>query len=352
MAGLLSLLVEPPQLPAQGPPGRPPAPVKVATVTLQTIAQSVMLVGTAEPRRRSLVASEISGLVASHPVDEGDEVRRGVLLVKLKTDTLELELKSAEAGSREARALHEQAEKQLARTETLHSEGLATLKQFQNDQADAQARGERLTQLETQLAQVRDQIEKSKVIAPFKGLVVKKFTEVGQWLKQGEPVVEIVDIDHMRIEVGVPEHFVGNLTVGESLRVTIDALPDLAAEGRIHSIVGQADPDARTFPVKIDVDNQSHKIKSGMTARVEFAVSQAVDKKTVPKDALVIRGGSYLVFVVTTGDEGSTVAPVPVTTGIMTGGFVEIQGPVDVGQQVVIRGNERLRPGQSVRITE
>ena len=319
---------------------------------MQLIAESVTLVGTVEPRRRSLVASEIDGLVDRHPVDEGDEVKRGALLVKLKTDTLELELQEAEAAHREARALHEQARQQLTRTNTLYEEGLATLKQLQDEQANEQARGEKLSQLATNIAKVNDRIAKSRITAPFNGIVVKKFTEVGQWLKQGESAVEIVDVDHIRVEVPVPERLIGHLTIGDRIQVSFDALPDVVIDGNILSIIGQADERSRTFPVKIDLENLNRQIHSGMTARVMLVVGQPVEKKTVPKDALVIRGDGYLVFVVTPGEQGSTVAPVPVKTGVMTGGRVEIEGSVEVGQQVVIRGNERLRPGQPVQVTE
>lgn len=343
------LLVWPATLPAQGPP---PALVKVAPVTMQPMTESVTLVGTVEPRRRSLVASEVGGLVERHPVDEGDGVKQGELLVKLKTDTLELDLKVADAAMAEAKALHEQAVTQLVRTETLYNEGLATLKQFQDDQADAQAKGERVIQLESQIAQVRDKITKSRITAPFDGLVVKKFTEVGQWLKQGDAVIEMVDLDHMRVEIPVPEQYIGGLSIGDKLGVAIDALPGGGVRGKILSIVSQADASARTFPVKIDLENPGRRIRSGMTARVDIAVGPPMEKKTVPKDALVIQGGNYLVYVVMAGEQGSTVAPVPVRTGIMTGSRVEIDGAVQVGQQVVIRGNERLRPGQPVQVME
>ncbi|HNP30711.1 MAG TPA: biotin/lipoyl-binding protein, partial [Nitrospirales bacterium] len=98
---------------AQPPTGRPPTPVKVVTVVNKQVQRSVSLVGTAEPRKRSLVASEVAGLVKAFPGKEGQFVKKGQLLASLRTDTLDIRLDSAVASHREAKARYEQAQKDL-----------------------------------------------------------------------------------------------------------------------------------------------------------------------------------------------------------------------------------------------
>lgn len=336
---------------AQGPPGGkgpPPTPVRISEVKEEKILESVTLVGTVEPRTRSVVASEISGLVEKFPIEEGYRIERGQLLAKLKTDTLEVKLEAAEASLRETLVRHEQAERQLARTLALHEEGLTTLKQYQDDEAEEKALTEKATQLRAEIRQINNDLQKSRVTAPFSGAVVKTLTEVGMWLSQGGAVAELVDIDHVRIQVPVPERLIGQLKVGDSVSVTLDALPDFRAEGEILSIVSQADEASRTFPVRVDLENPEHLVKAGMMARVALPVGKPVSVKVVPIDALVLEGGQYRIFVV----DGDQAKPVSVQVGTMTNNLAQIQGPVEVGERVVTRGNERLRPGQSIQILQ
>ncbi len=321
-------------------------PVQVAPVTVQEVSERLTLVGTVEPRTRSVVASEIKGYVERYPVDEGDSVRKGDLLAKLKTDTLELELQQKRAALREHEARYEQAKRQLARTEPLYQEGLVSLKQYQDEQAEETALREKLAQLELEIAQIKNNIGKSRIEAPFAGQIIRIFTGIGQWLTEGGPVVEMVDLDHVRVQIPVPERLIARLKRGDLVPVTFDALPNVKKQGKVILIVAQADEAARTFPVKIEFENKEHEVKTGMMARVSVPVGQPTLAKVVPKDALVIRGGEYSVFVV----EEDSARPVPVQIGVMIENLAEIRGAVEEGQQVVIRGNERLRPGQPVRI--
>ena len=351
MAALLFSLTPTGTALAQGPPGQkgpPPMQVRVSEVTEEKIAESITLVGTVEPRTRSIVASEIHGLVERFPIEEGDAVKRGQALAQLKTDTLELTLQAAEATLRETLVRHEQAERQLARTQSRHEEGLVTQKQLQDDLADEMALYEKASRLKTEKRRIQNDIGKSQVAAPFDGSVIQVFTQVGMWIQQGGPVAEIVDLHEVRIQVPVPERFISSLKIGDPATIRLDALPNFRAKGKILYIVSQADEASRTFPVRVGLNNPGQILKSGMMARLTLTVGTPVPVKVVPIDALVIQGDQYRVFVV----NGSKAEPVRVQVLTMTEDFAEIQGPVEIGQRVVTRGNERLQPGQSIKILQ
>ena len=277
------------------------SPVKVAAVTVEEIQRAVTLVGTVEPWKRSLVASEIAGLVAAFPLNEGDAVEAGELLARLRTDTIDIQMKEALARRGEGIARYRRAKFQLNRTQALLRTGTASRQQFEDDEAEELALRERLTQLESKIREYQDQLRRSKILAPFAGLIIKERTEVGQWVVQGGPVVEMVDLSHIQVEVPLPERYVNEVKLGDSVTVHFDALPSITFTGTIFSIVAQANPETRTFPIKIDIPNPEGRIKSGMFSRITLAVGRPYQAMLVPKDAVVLRGGAEFVIVVNEG---------------------------------------------------
>ena len=333
---------------AQSSPRRPLAPIRVAPVLKQLIQQSVNLVGTVEPWKRSVVASEIKGLVEVFAVEEGMYVKRGQLLARLRTETLNIQLDSAMASHREARTRYRQAKQDLKRVRVLFDKELVTQKEFDDAQAEEDALRERLFQLDAEIRRVRDQVKKSQIVAPFDGWVTNEFTEIGQWVEEGGQIVEIVDLSHVQVEVPLPERYVQGIQIDDLVQASFDGLPGLLVQGKVFSLVAQADRVARTFPVKIDISNQDLVIKSGMVSRVMFHIGLPHEGIVVPKDALVLRGGNEFVFLVNEG----VVGQIPVKPIVHLDDFVEVTGDIQEGMVVVVEGNERLFPGQPVRILE
>jgi RND family efflux transporter MFP subunit len=333
---------------AQPPTGRPPTPVKVATVLNKQVQRSVSLVGTAEPRKRSLVASEVAGLVKAFPVKEGQFVNKGQLLATLRIDTFEIRLDSAVASHREAKTRYDQAQKDLERANLLFAKELVTQKEMDDALTQEGALEKRLSQLEAEIRLVQDRLTKSTIQAPFAGWITKEYTEIGQWIEEGGSVVELVDLSYVEVQVPLPEEYVREVRVGDPVVAVFDGLPGVEVKGKIFSIIAQADRAARTFPVKVQLANPDLHIKSGMVARVNLAVGAPYQAVVIPKDALVLRGGKEFAFIVA----NNAVSQVTVTPIAHFEDVVEVQGAIEEGMQVVVEGNERLLPGQSVRILE
>ena len=159
------------------------------------------------------------------------------------------------------------------------------------------------------------------------------------------------------MKVHVLESQVPHLRIGTSVRVEITALPKQILTGTIVSIIPQADPRTRTFPVKIRLRNTITRgdplIKSGMLSRVTLPTGALTRALLVPKDALVLggRGGPmvYLVVADPSDSKKQVARPVPVRLGVAIGSLIQVSGEIRAGQRVVVQGNERLRPGQAVR---
>jgi RND family efflux transporter MFP subunit len=213
---------------------------------------------------------------------------------------------------------------------------------------------------------LRDRLEKYTMKAPFDGYVVAEHTEVGAWITQGDIVAEVIEIDPIEVTVNVPELYIAGLqeTVAAYLErneptpadVRVDALGTTPFAGQVARIVPQADTRSRTFPVKVQLSNPlqgaGHLLKAGMIAHVTVPIGKARPTTLVPKDALVLGGRSPMVCVVDSDPKTkqNVVRIVPVEIGISQGSLVQVLGDVKPGEKVVVRGNERLRPGQSVNI--
>jgi multidrug efflux pump subunit AcrA (membrane-fusion protein) len=383
------------------------SPVEVAPVEEREVAAPRTFVGSVVPSRFSLVGSEVEGHVLEYFAEEGRRVEVGAELARLRTDVIEARLAAARAeleirrheltelenGSRpeeinQSRARVEEVEAQVeirkwkleaaqrlfdqdtisedelrdARSALRVAEHLLNALRAALALVEEGPRPERIAQararVDVQAAEVRrleDEEGKHVIRAPFAGWIVAERTEVGQWLDRGGAVVEIAALDEVDVLVHVLEDYVGVLRPGLEVTVSFGALPDLPLElttGTIDAIVPRADARSRTFPVRIRLANRRDGdfvlLKAGMFARATLPVGKPVEALLVPKDALVLGGPSPIVYVV--DPVSSEVRPVPVELGSAYEGMVQVTGALEVGQQVVTKGNERLRPGQKVEV--
>jgi RND family efflux transporter MFP subunit len=169
---------------------------------------------------------------------------------------------------------------------------------------------------------------------------------VGEWVDRGDPVAAMASIHDLEVRVEVPERHFSELERGAEARVSFGALPGYEVTGKVSAVIPQASPQARTFPLKLRIPNEAGRIGAGMLAQVALPAGEAYKATVVPKDALILRGSERRVYVVNDDD---TVKPVTVETGSGVGSWVEIKSGLAPGARVVIRGNERLRPGQAVQ---
>ncbi len=388
---------------------QPPALVTVAQVIeKQNAIGGHTFVGTVEPSRRSTIGSAVSGRVIELRVNKGDRVKKDQPLAQILTKQLDIqilvaraerdlraeELREMENGSRPeeikqaiaqtemTRSANEYAQSRLKRTRGLRENNVASEDQLLDDirlanvaqqnlfaseanlalikegprpEKIAQARA-RLLAAEEEVNRLLDQLEKHTIKAWFDGYVVKEHTETGQWIMSGDPVVEVVEVDEVEVDVMVLENYLPHLTIGSTAQVEITALPQRMFEGRVTHVVPQADVRSRSFPVQVRVKNQvlpdgQILIRPGMFTRVTLPVEAKPSILLVPKDALVLGGPDPVVYVVDNNPmaPGKQICrPVAVKSGVAFDSLVEVSGPLQAGQTVVIEGNERLRPGQEV----
>ena len=394
--------------PVAAQPGGPPQamPVGVSPVVERDVAEGRTFVGTVHPSQITVVGSAVDGRVEEVPVNDGDWVEKDQTVTELRKKTIGLEIAAAEAalllrrreleelneGSRpdelarakaellRAKALFSYADARLSRTKDL-PEVARSQEELDQDVSSLEAarqallaaeanwrlveegpRKEKILQAEATVEIQKAEIErlvdrKSKytIKAPFDGYIVAKQAEVGQWLSSADPVVEMVAVDPIEVWVSIPEDYIAALSPGLEATVRLDALPDRVFQATISRIVPQADVRSRSFPIRIRLDNprgeHGHLVKPGMLANVSLAVGPPQRSVLVPKDALVLGGASPVVYVVKAdpGAQDMVAVPVPVQLGVADKGYIQVTGQLQAGQDVVVQGNERLRPNAKVR---
>jgi RND family efflux transporter MFP subunit len=390
-------------------PAQPPrvSLVAVSPVIEREVTASQPFVGTVMPLRKATIGSAVDGRVIEFPLNEGDRVERGGMLAQLLTDTIQLELAAAEAelelrkqqlaelqnGTRpeeieqaKVRMVSAQARWQYAQARRTRAdrvgqamsdeereEMVALSVEAEQAYLDAKnahqlavqgPRKEQIAQAAAQVAmqqatadRLKDQIEKHTIISRFSGYVTAEHTEIGQWLKQGDPVAEVAALDEVEVVAQVVEQYVPHIRVGTSVGVEIPALGPRPLTGVVSAIVPQADVQARTFPVKVRVKNELSEdgplVKSGMYARVMLPAGNQQKAMLVMKDALVLGGPQPTVFVLDAAPaaQQGKVRPVAVKLGTSIGNLIQVTtGDLKPGQLAVVQGNERLRPGQDVQV--
>lgn len=327
---------------AQGPPA---TPVKFTEVQRHDVRRTVALTGSVESRRDSVVASEVEGLVQALLARDGDRVEKGQPLVRLRRQNLQLRLQAVEGQIKEARARESLALTSLERSQGLFDERIISQQQLDDAASEYEAWQGRVAQLEAEEARLQDDLDRATVRAPFTGIVVAERVAEGEWIGEGGAVIEMIDYTDLEVTIDVPERSYGGLQTGANARVLISSLGNLEVDGVVRAIVPRADARARTFPVKIAIDNQEGTIAVGMLAQVFLPVGEPFTAIIVPKDAVVEQGNQKFVYRI---QDDQTAERVNVVPGPAAGVWVVVGDALQVGDRVITRGNERVFPGQPV----
>ncbi len=332
-------------LPALAQEGMPPAAVVTARVTVGTISEEITLAGTTRPIRDSLIASEVDGRVLERSIENGDFVKKGEPLFILDQVRLKRALTGAQAQLKEVEVRLARALRAEGRATELHSSKVLSSSLYDDAISERRAQEGRKEQVEAQIQSIQDDLQRSVIRAPFAGVVTELHTEVGQWLRQGEPIARLADFSTIEIVVDLPERYYAQVVKGADAPATLASLPDLTLQGKVFAVVPQVESAARTFPVLVRAINPDRSVAAGMLAQVRLTLGRSEQVLQVPRDALVVSQTGEMVYKV----EGDAATPVPVQSGRASGMLVEVRGEgLQEGDRVVVRGNERLMPGQKI----
>ncbi|MCM5680972.1 efflux RND transporter periplasmic adaptor subunit [Schlegelella sp. S2-27] len=318
--------------------------VEVGKVETTALTDEAQAVGTLRSRQGVVVRPEVAGRIAALGFRDGQQVRKGQLLVQLDDTLVAAQVKQAQAEVSIARANDQRNRELLAEN---------FVSQAAVDQTAAN-----LQVAEAQLALARAQLERMKIVAPFNGTAGIRLVNVGDYLAAGADIVNLEDLSRVYVDFRLPERYLPQLRIGQSVQVTLDALPQRRFQGRIEAMDPLVDASGRSVLVRASLDNPDGMLRPGMFARVDTVLSTRAKALVVPEEAVLPDAGKqYVIKVVPVQDAQGQPARVSQRSEVQTGarrqGRVEILKGVEAGDVVVTAGHQRVaRDGTMLQVVD
>jgi RND family efflux transporter MFP subunit len=338
--------------------------VGVNEVRTEPLNQTVPVIGRLIAAQAGVIASRATGPIGEMKVQVGDRVNKGDIIAILVDDSLHWKVQLTKAEASQAKAAMEKAKASLE----LRSQELKRLNKLKKSAAFSQARLEdkklEVASAGSAMAEARAAIIRShasqklaeinlynaNVRAPFNGVVSKRHTDVGAYVNIGSPVIDLIDDHNLEIEASVPAKRIDGLNPGTIITFRLESengADPTALPATVRAVIPNEDPLTRTRAVRFTTNFSVSKRNLATNQSVVLALpaGEASEVVTVHKDAVISRKGKNIVFIVEDG--AANVRPVKLGEGVGPR-FVVLKG-LKTGDIVVVRGNERLRPGQKVR---
>jgi RND family efflux transporter MFP subunit len=313
--------------------------VGVQTLELSSFVEEISLTGTVEAARDVTVSAEESGVVRELLAGRGARVGAGQAIARVDDAVLRPQVERARA---EAVLAQEQWERRR--------------RLFEEDQV-----GSELAYLEArllaeqaraQLAVLEERLARTIIRAPFAGVVEERFVEVGTMVAPGAPVARVLQLDPVKITAGVPERYAADVRGGASVRVSFDVLPGESFEGAVGFVGSAVNPRNRTFPVELTIRNPGGAIKPEMVANVSLVRRVVEGALVVPQEAIVRVSDGHAVFVVRQQGDTEVAEARSVTLGASQRNLVAIASGLDVGDRIIVVGQQQVAHGDQVRVVE
>lgn len=318
----------------------PPEVVTTAVVQAESWESLLAAVASLVAVQGVIVTAELPGKVVRIAFEPGRKVQTGDLLVRQDTSTEDALLRAVEATAALARINLDRLGKLLTQK---------TIAQAQYDGTEAQYR-----QAVAQADSIRAAIGKKTIRAPFAGLLGIRLINLGQILKEGDPIVSLQSLDPIFVDFAMPQQQIAHLQRGLSVRLTTDALPGEVVEGEITAINPQVDAATRNIMIQATVANPQERLRPGMFAHVAVTLPSQDKVLTIPAPAVLYAPYSDSVFVVEekkdekTGLPGKAVRQQFVRLGEKRGDYVSVMSGLKEGETIVSTGVFKLRNGQAV----
>jgi len=328
---------------AAGKAMTPPAQtVSSAEVREENWAPVLSAIGSVSAVQGAIIAAELGGVVSEIKFENGGVAKKGDVIMKLDASQEEALLRSAEA------------EAELARTDLERTQGLAAQKVVSKSELDAaESKFRRLTAI---VDQMRSNIRKKTLVAPFDGHVGIRQVNVGQMINAGQQVVALTSLDPVYVDFALPQQHLAQLSQGLEVRVTTDALPGRVFPGKLTAVNSMVDTVTRNVSVQATLENADHVLRPGMFAKAEVVLPEKSSALVIPGSAVSYAPFGDSVFVIEkkkdekTGKETQVIRQQFVRIGESRGDFVSVTEGLKAGETVVSTGVFKLRNGMAVTI--
>ena len=320
----------------------PPTTVTSAVVREEDWAPTLSAVGSISAVQGAIVSTELGGVVTKIAFENGSTAKKGDILVQLDTSAEEAQLHSAEA------------DLDLARADLVRSRDLASRKVI--SKADQDAAESKFNRLSAVVDQMRSNIRKKTIVAPFDGQLGIRLVNVGQSIDARQQVVALTALDPVYVDFALPQQELGKLSTGLDARVRTDAVPGREFKGKLTAINSMVDSVTRNVTLQGTLENPDHALRPGMFAKVEVSLPEKHKTLVIPGSAVSYAPFGDSVFVIEkkkdekTGKESQTIRQQFVRVGEARGDLIAIVDGLKAGETIVGTGVFKLRNGMPVTI--
>jgi RND family efflux transporter MFP subunit len=281
------------------------------------------------------VSFQVPGKVVLVGPDEGDAVRAGQLLAQIDTTDYRFALDQAAAQA-------DRATQERERYQPLLASGSVAPNDFERIESGAR-------QAVAAAGLARKRLADTRLVAPLSGVVAHRAIQPGETASAGQTVFTIVDVDPVKVRIGVPESEIGGVQVGQRAEVRVPALGDEPFAGRVTLVGIAADSTTRTYAVGISVPNPAQRLKVGMVAEATVEGARVAHAIVVPASAVVRdANGATVVYVLDSAE--SRVHARRVEIGEATHDAIDVTRGLAAGEPVVVAGEHRVREGSRVLV--
>ncbi len=310
-----------------------------ATITVEAnkvksvrMAQGLTAVGSLRSDESVTIRPEVAGRISEIAFREGQRVEKGATLIRFDTSVQRAEVAQADANLGLAKS-------RLDRSRDLFNKGFISTQA--RDEAESNFK---VAQANFDLAQAR--LTKLDIKAPFSGIVGLRSVSIGDYVKDGQDIVNLEEIDPLKVDFKVPEIYLKQVAAGQSLQITLDGFPDQTFQGKVFAINPLVDTNGRAIVIRAMVQNAGARLRPGMFARVRLLFAAERDSVVVPEQSIIPVGDDHFLFKVVDGRAQRT----KVEIGQRREGKVEILRGLEVGDMVVTAGQTKLRDGAQVSV--
>lgn len=323
-----------------------PIPVPIQTAGLGQGTASHRFSGTVTSDRTVNLSTKVMGAITQLDVEEGDYVKKGSVLVRIKDDNLQAQKNQVESSMLEAKAALKNVETNYHRLQALYEQESATKKELDDISTQYEMAKAKVKTLESKLREIEDMLDYTVLRAPFNGYVVSRMASEGDMAGPGQPIITLEQENMMKLRITVPESEISLFSLNDTVRVDVKAAGYQDGTGVVANINQSGNRGSRQFSVEVRLPGleKDSGIKSGMFAEVGLVTTE--DRAiVVPRSAIVERG--QLTGLYTLNDDSEVVLRW-VRLGDASGDNVEVLSGLSEGESFVASVDQRLREGQKV----
>ena len=322
-------------------------PIVTATADKQTVEYILYQVGSLVANQEVTIRTETQGKVLEILFNEGSPVKKGDVLVRLDDAKITADIQSLQAKVEQLEVRLKNRLKSLERNRSLMEQNLVSVERFDDMVTEIDEIKSQIIQTKAGLNRQKENLADTVIRAPFDGIAGERMFSPGHYLRTGDPVVSVIDLNPLKIEFKVPEKYKKNLFLDQDVKLAVDAYPDTKFIGKLSFIDPEVEVSTRTFLIKALVNNDEKMLSPGMFAKAELVAEVRKDAVTVPWESVIQTESETYLYTT----DGKTAKKHAIELGKVVGDRVEIlNATLAPGEKVITEGKFAAKDGAAVKI--